>query len=74
MATIWLGSSPKDCDVCDMPLLTKFYDARTKQGPWGNMCLPCFKVHGIGLGLGKGQEYTFKGDFHGGGKWIKTGG
>lgn len=32
------------------------YDGKTKLGPWANMCQSCFKEHGIGLGLGKGQE------------------
>ncbi len=41
------------CDFCND--LAK-YDGKTKYGAWGNMCLPCFGVHGIGLGLGKGQE------------------
>ena len=24
--------------------------------PWANMCKPCFEIHGVGLGLGMGQE------------------
>lgn len=41
------------CDFCGAPAR---YDGKTTSGPWGNMCLPCFGVHGIGLGLGRGQE------------------
>ena len=42
-----------DCDFCGDEA---HYDGRTKLGPWGNMCGDCFHVHGIGLGLGRGQE------------------
>ena len=46
-----------DCDFCgDMAK----YDGRTKMGPWGYMCEPCFKEYGIGLGLGRGQELVLK--------------
>ena len=36
------------------------YDAKTKVGPWVYMCQAHFDVHGIGLGLGKGQELVLK--------------
>ena len=42
-----------DCDFCGDEA---HYDGKTKIGPWGYMCKPCFREHGIGLGLGKGQE------------------
>lgn len=32
------------------------YDAKTRIGPWANMCLHCFEYYGIGLGEGLGQE------------------
>ncbi|MBT0774168.1 hypothetical protein KIH74_34805 [Kineosporia sp. J2-2] len=32
------------------------YDAKTRQGPWANLCPDCFAEHGIGLGTGKGQR------------------
>ena len=46
-----------DCDFCGD---VAKYDGKTKLGPWGSMCKPCFKVHGLGLGLGKGQELVIK--------------
>lgn len=32
------------------------YDGKTKGGPWANMCEECFPIHGVGLGLGRGQR------------------
>ena len=43
-----------DCDICGSPEAT--YDGKTKLGPWASMCETCFKVHGVGLGLGLGQK------------------
>lgn len=31
-------------------------DGMTKMGCWAFMCKNCFKLYGVGLGLGKGQE------------------
>lgn len=45
------------CDLCGKPAR---YDAKTKQGPWGYLCWSCFQDHGIGLGLGKGQELVLE--------------
>ena len=45
------------CDFCGA---TAHYDGRTETGQWGYMCLPCFGVHGIRLGLGCGQELKVK--------------
>lgn len=42
-----------DCDFCGDEA---HYDGKTKLGPWGNMCRDCFRTHGVGLGLGRGQE------------------
>lgn len=55
----WLGEVI-NCDVCDRDLnkLEFFYDARTKQGWWGLLCKDCFKLHGVGLGVGRGQQYN----------------
>lgn len=46
------------CDICIVSGKPEdaAYDGRTKDGPWANMCEDCFKVHGVGLGLGKGQK------------------
>lgn len=74
MATLkfWMGSVPSNCDACSMELTDKFYDAKTKFGPWGNLCPAC---HTNGPGLGKvgtglGQGYTKQDD----GRWLKTAG
>lgn len=67
----WLGSTPEVCDTCNKPIVGKFYDAKTKKGPWANMCHKCFTAGpGFGkLGVGLGQEYTVQAD-----GWVKTGG
>lgn len=41
------------CDFCGAEAQ---FDAKTTSGPWANMCLPCYKVHGVGLGTGLGQR------------------
>lgn len=48
-----------DCDFCGD---TAHYDGKTKLGPWGHMCESCFHKHGVGLGLGRGQELVVKDD------------
>lgn len=66
------GAAPKNCDTCGEKLVAVFYDAKTKMGPWANMCRSCFTLGpGLGkLGTGLGQEYTWQ---HGG-FYLKTGG
>lgn len=46
------------CDFCKMDGVDKAakYDGRTKAGRWANMCQEHFDEHGVGLGLGRGQE------------------
>jgi len=47
------------CDVCQLHYnenADAHYDGRTQSGEWAYMCEDCFKVHGVGLGLGKGQR------------------
>jgi len=44
------------CDLCHAACST-WVDGKTKMGPWGNMRLPCHKRWGVGLGIGKGQQY-----------------
>lgn len=57
--TRWLGPLG-NCDFCERPLkgFPKFYDAKTQLGPWALMCPDCYAHYGIGLGLGRGQEYA----------------
>jgi late competence protein required for DNA uptake (superfamily II DNA/RNA helicase) len=46
------------CDVCSSQKAE--YDAKMKTGPWAYMCSECFKIYGIGLGLGMGQKLIYK--------------
>lgn len=68
----WMGVVVPTCDTCPRPIVSVFYDMKTKQGPWGCLCTDC-AFHGDGvaqLGTGLGQRYEKQAD----GKWIKTGG
>ena len=42
------------CDFCKREVAI-WVDGKTVYGPWANMCLECYKVKGVGLGIGKGQ-------------------
>ena len=59
---VWMGDLPETCDVCNRKIDATFVDGKTQQGPWGILCLRCHKVHGCGLGTGKGQRYVLSGD------------
>jgi hypothetical protein len=41
------------CDYCEAQA---HYDGATTQGPWAFMCDDHFRIYGMGLGTGKGQE------------------
>lgn len=45
---------------CDFCIRTAHYDGKTVVGLWANMCEIHFEMHGIGLGLGKGQILILK--------------
>ena len=59
-----------DCDICKVvdhyavlagisttAAITKAsYDGRTTDGPWAYMCQRHFGLHGVGIGLGRGQR------------------
>jgi len=57
-----------DCDICKhlksrtLPgeAAKAKYDGKTNIGPFAYMCQECFEEHGVGLGLGKGQELVTK--------------
>jgi hypothetical protein len=70
MAMFWMGAAPKCCDVCKQPLERHFVDGKTRLGPWANMCLPCHREAGVGVGTGLGQQYSAQPD----GRWKKTAG
>jgi hypothetical protein len=42
------------CDLCKKNKAK--VDGKTFDGPWAYMCIECFRLEGIGIGLGKGQE------------------
>lgn len=58
---IWAGKTPQQCDVCKARLEDEFYDVCTQAGPWAYLCFKCFFLHGIGLGIGRGQLYVRSG-------------
>lgn len=65
----WTGTPPELCDLCCRPLGNTFVDGATKpQGRWGCLDLKCHRVHGVGVGTGKGQVYRRQDD----GRWLKT--
>lgn len=43
-----------DCQLCDNEKAR--YDGKTVMGPWAYMCPTCFRMFGVGLGLGRGQR------------------
>lgn len=53
----WLGS--RVCDFCGSAYPQTLIDGKTTDGPWAIMCKECFKVHGVGLGTGRGQRYEY---------------
>ena len=60
----WMSDAPAECDMkhdrvvhCKNKITNHFFDSRTKQGPWGNLCPQCFARYGVGVGTGMGQEY-----------------
>lgn len=52
-----------ECDLCSADGrqgVPAKYDAKTKMGPWANMCGPHFQEWGIGLGTGFGQQLVLR--------------
>ena len=39
-----------ECNLCGKERLSEFVDGKTRMGPWANMCLPCYRKVGVGLG------------------------
>jgi len=67
----WYGSDPVKCDYCQEKFNGKFIDGRMHNySTWLRMCSACHEEVGVGLGTGKGQEYTLQPN----GRWLKTAG
>lgn len=54
------------CDICThvenhLHPERALFDGRTYFGPWANMCLHHFTLHGVGLGVGAGQRLVIPG-------------
>lgn len=52
----WTDEVPAEDDF-GYPIKDEFIDGQTKYGQWATMTPESFKVHGVGLGFGKGQHY-----------------
>jgi len=73
MKKIWIGTI-SNCQICQDPLLGSMVDGVVKIGDrnaWGNICLSCHTIFGIGLGTGKGQRYDWDNQSQ---QWVKTDG
>jgi hypothetical protein len=64
----WISEPPAVCELCGQKIKETFADARTVQGPWGSLDLKCLRIHGVGVGKGKGQVYRRQDD----GRWLKV--
>jgi hypothetical protein len=59
----WL-SNRNTCNMCEKDISAGntpfFVDGKTnnKNQEWALMCPECFKIHGVGLGIGLGQKYN----------------
>ena len=53
----WHSSIPTNCDLCGRKIENEFIDGKTVRGPWGILCPRCHKAAGVGLGVGRGQQY-----------------
>ena len=47
------------CDICRNDCTAHYYDCKSKQGPWANLCPKCWPKYRASktLGTGYGQEY-----------------
>lgn len=50
------------CDFCgtEGKVALAVFDGATTGGPWANMCERHYRIHGVGLGLGRGQKLILK--------------
>lgn len=65
----WIGPAPAKCDICGKPIGNTFVDGKTlPQNMWGMLDLACHRMHGVGLGTGRGQMYRRQEN----GRWLKV--
>jgi hypothetical protein len=64
----WISEPPDRCDICGKLIHFTFIDGATSRGPWANMDLACHRMHGRGIGPGRGQMYRRQDD----GRWLKV--
>lgn len=48
----------RKCDICGHEIVGNYVDGKTIFGPWATMHKRCHAQVGVGLGTGRGQEYT----------------
>ncbi len=65
----WVGAVPKGCQICEKPLMARFYDARLPSGSWAILGPCCFEKYRCSLGTGRGQEFR-----NTDGVWLKVAG
>jgi hypothetical protein len=63
----WIGTMSQENDDFGDKIETTFIDGKTVHGPWAIMTPKNHRMHGVGFGTGRGQQYD-KED----GKWVKT--
>jgi hypothetical protein len=55
--TKWGSRVPAECDLCQAKIKKVFVDGKVYGGSWGYMCMQCYQLNGLGLGVGRGQKY-----------------
>ncbi len=64
----WIGPLEERCQLGHEPIVDEFIDGKTVMGPWAIMCPACHRLHGVGLGTGRGQRYRLQTDL----RWKKV--
>ena len=63
----WVGPVPEKDDF-GYTIGGVFIDGKLQRGPWAIMTPGNHRLHGVGLGTGRGQKYKKNPD----GKWVKV--
>jgi hypothetical protein len=68
MPTVWTGTPPCFCDVCNDVIADEFVDGKVyRQEAWAIMCPSCHREKGCGCGTGRGQRFKLQGA-----DWVKV--